>query len=207
VFGSLIGFLLAAAKVSKKRFCRILAYGYTSVVRCTPPIVLLFLVFYGLPVIVETISGVDINDVSTGFFVMIAFSLLFGASSSETFRSAYESIDKGQMEASLMVGLSETQTFFRILLPQCFYVALPNLSNLVIDLIKQGALAYTIGYVDFMGRASLTIANNYGSHARETYIGVAAVFWLISFIIQQSLRWLEKFLGKGRVNIRTAGTE
>ncbi|SDJ14516.1 L-cystine transport system permease protein [Paenibacillus naphthalenovorans] len=159
---------------------------------------MLFVVYYGLPELLMEWFGVDINDIHKGIFVIVTLSLLFAATMSEVMRSAYESIDKGQYEAAVCVGLTPVQAFRRIVLPQCFYVALPNFGNSVIALTKEGALAFTIGFIDITGKANLIVSLNMGAHSREIYLGLAIMYWLISFTLESILKKMEKWVGKGR---------
>lgn len=192
IFGIIFGFLIATAKLSKHKILRILGNGYTNILRCTPSIILLFLVYYGLPEIFQGVFGIDINQMYKGVFVIVTLSLLFSANIAEVMRSAYEAVDKGQYEAGVSIGLTNYQTFKRILLPQCFIVALPNLGNAVIVLFQEGALAFTIGFVDMMGKADLIVSLNYGSHAREIYIGLALIYWMISIVIEKGMSKFER---------------
>lgn len=191
-FGLLLGFLVALAKLSKNKIVRMLGNAYTNVLRCTPSVILLFLVYYGLPEITQGLFGIDINYIYKGIFVIITLTLLFSASMSEVMRSAYEAVDKGQYEAGVSMGLTGPQTFFRILLPQCFVIALPNLGNAIITIIQEGALAFTIGFIDIMGATDLIVARNFGAHAREIYIGLALVYWIISIIIEKGMAKFEQ---------------
>lgn len=201
IFGVLFGFLITMAKLSKYKALRFIGNGYTNVLRCTPSIVLLFLVYYGLPEIFQGLFNIDINQMYKGIFVIVTLSLLFSANIAEVMRSAYEAVDKGQYEAGVSIGLTNIQTFLRILLPQCFIIALPNLGNAVIALFQEGALAFTIGFIDMMGKANLIVSLNYGSHAREIYIGLALIYWMISIIIEKGMSkfetvYKEKILAK-----------
>lgn len=200
-FGSLLGFILARAKVTGRRISRLLADTYVAVMRCTPPIVLLFVVYYGLPELLLSTIGLDINSIEKGIFVLVTFTLLFGATMSEIMRSSYESIDKGQREAAVSIGLSPFQAFYRIVLPQATAVALPNLSNVLINLIKDGSLAFTIGLIDVMGKGTLIISRNFGSYALETYIALALIYWGLTLIIEKTFGVLEKFLSRGKRSI------
>jgi len=200
-FGSLLGFILAKAKVRRHRIPKFLADFYIAALRCTPPIVLLFLVFYGLPMLAQSIFGIDINSSSKSIFVLVAFTLLFAATMAEVMRTAYESVDKGQREAAVSIGMSEIQAFSRITLPQAVVVALPNFGNALINLLKDGSLAYTIGLIDIMGKGTLIINKNYGSYAIETYIALAILYWGITILIENSFRLLEKNLSKGKKSI------
>ena len=156
LFGTLLGFILAAAKIGKSKFARKIANGYTTIIRCTPSIVLLFLVYYGIPAIGNL--SVNLNNIDTAVFVVVTFTLQFAAAMSEVMRSAYQSIDKGQFEAAVSVGLSNSQAYRRIVFPQALVVALPNFGNSLIALLQEGALAYTIGLIDVVGKAKLIIA-------------------------------------------------
>src|SRR5699024_244692 len=138
------------------------ANSYTTILRCTPTIVLLFLVYYGIPAI-GRYFGLYLNDLNTAVFVVIAFSLQFAAIMSEVIRSAYQSVDQGQLEAAVSVGLSKPQAYRRIMFPQAFVVALPNFGNGLLTLLQEGALAYTIGLIDIVGKANLIIASNFNS--------------------------------------------
>jgi L-cystine transport system permease protein len=202
-FGGILGFILAAGKLSKIRPLKFLANGYTTILRCTPSIVLLFVVYYGLPILVASIFHTDINDIQKGIFVIITFSLLFAATISEVMRSAFESVEKGQYEAAVSVGLNPRQAMLRIIFPQCFYVALPNFGNAVIALLKDGALGFTIGFIDIMGKTNLIVSLNYGAHSREIYLGLALIYWIIAIFLERLFRKAEAIFGIGRRVLKT----
>jgi L-cystine transport system permease protein len=197
LFGSFFGFFLAKFKEGKNKFLKIFANTYTYVIRSTPSIILLFIVYYGLPELLNAITGINFNNFSRLFFVVITFTLFFSASMSEVMRSSYNAIDIGQHEAAVSIGLTDFQAFYRIVLPQCMVVALPNLSNSLILLMKEGALAFTIGLIDVMGKGNLIIGKNYGAYALETYIALALIYWTLTIIIEKSFLMLEKRLSKG----------
>ncbi|HEY5583771.1 MAG TPA: amino acid ABC transporter permease [Ruminiclostridium sp.] len=200
-FGSLLGFVLARAKVMGRRIPKLLADCYIATLRCTPPIVLLFIVYYGLPELLMSTIGVNINNVNKIIFVLVTFTLLFGATMSEVMRTAYESIDKGQQEAALSIGLSPYQAFYRIMLPQSVAVALPNFGNALINLMKDGSLAFTVGLIDMMGQGTLIISRNFGSYALETYIALAIIYWSLTILIEKSFGVLEMHLSKGKKSV------
>ncbi|WP_273095530.1 amino acid ABC transporter permease [Dialister succinatiphilus] len=197
--GSILGMLLAWAKLSGHKVIRALADGYTYIIRCTPSIVLLFIVFYGLPKFMEAEFGIDMDNLSRAIFVIITFTLLFGAYVSEVFRSAYETVDWGQYEAAVTIGLSPEQAFFRVMLPQAAVIALPNFGNSVINLMKESALAYTIGLIDLLGRTNLIISKNYGAYGVELYVACLLIYWALSFLIEQAFLRMESYLGRGRL--------
>ena len=201
-FGTILGFVLAVWKLGKNLILRKLAYAFTTAMRCTPSIVLLFLVYYGLPAL-GSIFAFDLNDLSKIFFVVTAFSLSFGNVMSEIIRSSYLAVERGQYEAAVSVGLTRFDAFRRIILPQASVVALPNIINSILTLLKEGSLAYTIGLIDVMGKANLLIAMNYEAHALETLLALSFIYWSISIIIENANGLLEQKLSKGRTFIKT----
>ncbi|MEK5424480.1 amino acid ABC transporter permease [Viridibacillus sp. FSL R5-0477] len=202
LLGSFFGLLLAIAKLSSSRIAQKLANGYTTIMRCTPSIVLLFLVYYGVPALAENF-GLNFHDIDTAIFVIVTFTLQFAAIMSEVIRSSYGSIDKGQYEAAVSVGLTPFQAYRRIIFPQALVVALPNLGNGMIALLQEGALAYTIGLIDVVGKANLIIASNINAHALEIFIALAIIYWVLSLIIEKFFSILEKFFSKGKKTLET----
>ncbi|WP_318150406.1 amino acid ABC transporter permease [Streptococcus parasuis] len=198
VIGSLLGALLAWGQLYGDEVIVSISKGYVFVLRCTPPIVLLFMVFYGLPEFLEWWLGLDVNGWSRAVFVITAMTLLYAATISEVFKSAYLAVPNGQMEAGLSIGLTEFQTFQRILLPQAFRFALPNISNAILNLLKDTALAYTIGLADIMGAGNLLIGRNLGNYSLETYTAVAVVYWTLALLLALGNQFLENALETGR---------
>lgn len=192
-FGSLLGALLAAGKIRKGKVGQFLANLYIYVIRCIPSIVLLFLVYYGLPELLN-VFGININDADKAFFVITTFSLLFAATMAEVFRSAYEAVDRGQREAAVSVGLTEFQAFYRIVLPQCIRVAIPNFTNALVNLMKEGSLAYTIGLIDIMGKGQLIIGQNQGSYSLEVYLALFILYWVLTVLIEKGAALWERGL-------------
>ena len=202
ILGTIFGFILAAMKLGKSKIAQKTANFYTTILRCTPSIVLLFLVYYGVPALADNF-GLYLHDLNTAVFVIITFTLQFAAIMSEVIRSAYESIEKGQFEAAVSVGLSPFQAYRRIIFPQALVVGLPNFGNGLIALLQEGSLAYTIGLIDIVGKANLIIAANYNTHALEIFIALAIVYWVLSILIEKSFEKIEKVFSKGKQTINT----
>lgn len=200
VFGGLIAVLLAAMNLSKNKVLKFLAGLYIQITRCTPAIVLLFIVFYGIPKFFSVLFGINLYFWPKIIFVVIALSLLYGATLSEIIRSSYLAVGKGQMEAGLSVGLSKFQVLRRIIMPQAIVYALPNFGNSIISLLKEGSLAFTIGLVDVMGAGNLIISRNYGGYGLETYIALTIIYWTVTILIEQIFKALEKHFSRGRIN-------
>ncbi|WP_102693263.1 amino acid ABC transporter permease [Rummeliibacillus pycnus] len=202
IFGILVGLLLATMKLGNRRILKKIATGYTTIMRCTPSIVLLFLVYYGIPAIVANFN-INLHNIDTAIFVVITFTLQFAAIMSEVIRSAYEAIDRGQYEAAVSVGLTPFQAYRRIIFPQALVVALPNFGNGMITLLQEGSLAYTIGLIDVVGKANLLIAANLNAHALEIYIALAVIYWILSILIERVFNALEKLFSKGKKTLET----
>lgn len=202
VFGGLLGLLLARAKIKRGKISKVLADIYIYVTRCIPSIVMLFVVYYGLPELLLTF-GIDINHAGKALFVIVTFSILFASAMCEVFRSAYLSVDAGQTEAALSIGMTGWQAFYRIVLPQCTIYALPNFANMLVNLMKEGALAYTIGLIDIMGEGQLLIGRNQGSYVLETYLALTILYWILTIVIEKIFKELEKKLSKGRKLVTT----
>jgi L-cystine transport system permease protein len=126
------------------------------------------------------------------FFVILTFTLFLGASLSEMMRASYLAVARDQFEAALSLGLTAFQAFRRIVLPQAFFYSLPNLGNTVIYLLKEGALGYTIGLTDVMGKAYLMNVDSYSVHALGIYISLALIYWPVALILERIFKKLEE---------------
>lgn len=191
LIGGLTGFVFAAFKVSKSRILRAIGNVYTAIFRSIPPVVLLFLVYYGIPMLSESIFGISLRKRNVLFFVVITVSFLATASISEIMRSAYKSVDAGQYEAAVSIGLSPWQALKRIVFPQTIYHALPSFGNLVIYLIKEGSLGFTIGLVDIFGKANTLNQNSYSNYILEIYLSLALIYWLVAIAVERILKLIE----------------
>lgn len=194
LFGSLLGGIITRGQLSQDDTIKKLANSYIFVIRCTPPVVLLFLVFYGLPEFLKWWLGINVESWSRASFTLISMVLLFAATAAEIFKSAYLAIPYGQTEAGLSIGLNSWQTFFRIIFPQAFRVALPNLTTAILNLMKDMALAYTIGLVDIMGQTNLLISRNMGNYSLEAYTAVAIIYWGLALLVTFLSHIIEKNL-------------
>ena len=201
IVGVGIGFLLARGMLSKHKWKNRIAGFIINAFRCTPSIVMLFVVFYGLPTLFWALFKVDINDWSKVFYVVTALGLLFSASAAEIMRSSYLAVPAGQREAALTSGLTEAEAFRRITLPQSFVISIPNLGNSFIVLLKEGSLAFTIGLIDVMGKGNLIISLNYGAYALETYIALTIIYWTLTILLEQIFKKIEKHFSKGRKSL------
>jgi len=138
--GLVLALLTALARLSSNKFLQQIARVYVWVIRGTPLLVQLFIIFYGLPEI-----GVTLNPLVSS---LIGFVLSVGAYNSEIMRAAILSIPKAQWEAAASLGMTRRQTLRRIVLPQAARVSIPPLSNSFISLVKDTSLAAEITVID-----------------------------------------------------------
>ena len=136
------------------------------------------------------------ESVNPFWYAVIVFSLNTIALLAEVFRSALMSIDKGQMEAGVSVGLTEWQTYRQIIIPQALVVALPAVSNITVNLIKGTSLAFLMTVKDVLAIGK--IAASYGYNYIEAYLDVFVVYIIVCTIVQLVYRIAEKRIGAFR---------
>lgn len=188
--GLVIAIFTALARISSSRILRGTARAYVSIIRGTPLLVQLFIIFYGLPTI-----GVVIDPFPSA---VIGFSLNVGAYASEIIRAAILSIPKGQWEAAYSIGMNYSQALRKIVLPQAARVSVPPLSNSFIGLVKDTSLAATILVAETFRRAQEIASTNY--EFLFVYVMAALVYWIICFILSifqgRIEKRLDRFVGK-----------
>lgn len=185
VFGLIFGLLGATAKLSNIWPLKQLANLYTTVVRGAPELLVVFAIFYGGDIIVSFIAKevfayrgrIDLGSFWPG---VAALSFMFGAYATEVFRMAIGEIPKGQWESAQSLGMRPTQTFFRIILPQMWIVALPSLGNLFLVLLKDTALVSLIGLKDLIYYSSRAAQS---TQEPFTFYLVAALIYLCLTIV------------------------
>lgn len=197
LFGWLFGLVFTFARVSKHKVLSSAIAVCTTVIRGIPTVVFLYLIYFGLPVLLRGIAGIEISQWEKTTFVIIAMAFETAISSSEMFRSAYNSLDKGQLEAAHALGMTRVQRFRRIIFPQGLYVILPNLTSATLALIQATSLVYTLGVMDVLGKARQINSNEFGLKSLESYIAVALIYWAFSFVITRLFKLLEHWFGRG----------
>jgi len=184
--GMVIALAVAMIRIAKIRVLDQICRFYVWVVRGTPLLVQLFIIYYGLPRL-----GVMFDSFTAA---IIAFSLNEGAYLSETMRAAILSVPEGQTEAGYTVGMSYLQIMRRIVLPQAFRVAFPPMFNDLISLTKDTSLAASITVAE-MFRAAQRIAAR-TMEPLIMYIEVAIIYLLICTILSRVQVWGEKKLSR-----------
>ena len=187
--------LLALGQIYKVRGVRTFSVVYLAFIRATPPI-LLILFFYSLfPSLLNQIfkslgSQVDVFKFNPLYYAFIIYSLMTTGSLSEILRSAILTVDKGQLEAAQAIGLRNFQTYRRIVFPQALRSALPNLANLVINLVKGTSLVFVMTVKDITALAKIEASHSY--QYSESYLVIFVIYLIICGLIQWIFRGLEK---------------
>lgn len=191
IFTIVIGIIIALLKIWKVPFITPLLKVYSSFARSNPGIVHIFLVYYGLPAILQTI-GIDITGLSRVVYSIVALVLYSAPFFAIAIEAAYKSVPESQFNAAKSIGMTRSQMMKRIILPQVVPIALPNLGNAWIDLLQDTSLLFTIGLIDLMGQADIIIANNFGINQLEVYVGIALIYWVLTGLITLFISLLEK---------------
>ncbi len=184
--GLVLALFVALARMSSVRPVAAVARFYISLIRGTPLLVQLFIVFYALP---------ELNIVIDPFpAAVIAFSLNVGGYAAEVIRAAILSVERGQWEAAEALGLSYPQTLRLIVLPQAARIAVPPLSNTLISLVKDTSLASTILVTELLRVAQLAAAPTFDFFA---LYGVAALYyWVLCLVLGFAQTRLETRLAR-----------
>lgn len=198
LFGFILALLLTSARMSKIYPLRWLATIYVEVMRATPMLVQLFVVYYVL------LGDISLPSFKLFGFIrferlvpgVIALSLNSAAYLSEIIRSGIQSIDHGQTEAARSLGLSQMQNMFHIILPQAIRNILPSIANEFVTIIKESSICYTIGVQEIMS-AVTTAQSSY--QIAEPLIIAAALYFCLTFPTSKIIAYFERRMSRGNV--------
>lgn len=194
----IIGLIGASSKLSNIKALRYIATAYTTLIRSVPDLVIMLLLFYslqlGLNQITEALQmdQIDINPFVAG---VITLAFIYGAYFTETFRGAFQSVSRGQIEAAMAYGMTPWQVFHRVLFPQMMRFALPGIGNNWQVLIKATALVSIIGLTDIV-----KITQDAGRSTMQLFffsIVAAAIYLAITTVSNLILIWLERHYSAG----------
>lgn len=184
---------LALERIHKVKGVTGFSVVYLTFIRSTPPI-LLILFFYSLfPSLINQVlkaSGFNVFDINPIYYAFVIFGLMTTGSLSEIIRSSLLTVNKGQLEAALAIGLTKKQAYLRIIFPQAIKQALPNLCNLVINLVKGTSLVFVMTVKDITAIAKVEAA--YGYHYFESYFVIFVIYIVICGLIQYAFKVLER---------------
>lgn len=183
-FGICLGLIIALGRLSGKLWLELPLRAYVEVWRDVPLIVQLLVIYFTLP---------QIGIVLPGFWAgVLGLSLNMGAYLSEVFRAAIQSIDSGQREAGLSIGMSRTMIYGRVILPQALRIAIPTVGGYFISLLKDSSLVSFIAVNELLRHGSILINNTFRS--MEIYLMVAMIYFVMSFVASRGVIWIERIL-------------
>ena len=184
--GLVLALVVALLRLSSNRVLSWVGRAYVSLIRGTPLLVQLFVIFYGMPAV-----GVRIDPWPSA---IIAFSMNVGGYAAEVVRAAILSVPKGQWEAGWTVGMSPARSLRRIILPQAARVSVPPLSNTFISLVKDTSLASLILVTEMFRRAQEIAA--FSNEFMTVYLEAAIIYWLFCTVLATGQDALEKRLDR-----------
>lgn len=204
IIGWILGLGIALIRKANIAIIAQVCAVFVSFMRGVPMVILLYIAYYALPILIYNYGlsigvEIDVNAVPPVIYAITALLLDQAAYSSEIFRSALSAVDEGQMEAAYSVGMTKTQALVRIIFPQAFAIAIPNLGGLFLGLVKGTSLAYYVGVYEITATANLLAmpALNF----IESYIMTTIVYEVISFIINKLFRYSENRLKRFRTGM------
>ncbi|MDQ0194936.1 amino acid ABC transporter permease [Paenibacillus wynnii] len=193
-----IAFLMAVSKIYNVRILKNLVTIYVSCIRGTPVILQILIIYSLFPSLINAFAkgtGMNFNvfDVNPIIYAYIVFTLNTSAGLSEIFRSALLTVSRGQLEAAYAAGMTTVQAYRRIILPQALVVALPNICNLTINLIKLTSLAFVMTVKDITAIAK--IEASYGYNYIESYLDIFFIYIIVCSITQLLFALVERYFG------------
>tara|TARA_Y100001936_G_scaffold92859_1_gene91407 strand:+ start:417 stop:1091 length:675 start_codon:yes stop_codon:yes gene_type:complete len=190
-FGIFVGVFFAVLRTSNSKVLYFISYYYSYIFRGTPLLVQIFIIYFGLAQVEwirESFLWVFLKEPYS--CAILAFTLNTGAYSSEIFRSAFETINKGIVEAGKGLGLNKINIFFKIKLPIAIRQSLPAYGNEMILMLKGTSLASTVTLLDLTGVAKHIISTTF--RPVEVFIIAGSIYLLMTFIIHNLIKFLEK---------------
>ena len=181
------GLALALMRLSRSRPLRFLSGAYIEIIRGTPLLVQLFIIYYGLPQ-----YGIRLEAFAAG---VIGLSMNYSAYLAEVYRAGILAIDKGQWEAGGSVGLSRAALLQCIVIPQAARIVIPPIGNYFISMLKDSALVSTISIVELMRAAQLRVAITF--RAMDIYLVAALIYFLMSYPCSVLIQYFERRASRG----------
>lgn len=190
---------IATARLRKYKIGSKLGTVYVSFMRGTPMVLQILIIYSILPSLLNAfckkfLPFVNVFDLNPIIYAFVVFTLNTIATLSEIFRSALQTVDMGQYEAALSFGLTHSQAYRRIVIPQALVSALPNMSDLNVALIKNTSLAFLMTVKDITAVAK--IQASYGFNYIESYLDILVIYIILCSLVQIAYRLIEKSMRK-----------
>lgn len=189
LFAMVLGLTIALLRNNKIIIVDAIFSLFISLFRGIPSVVLLFIIYYGLPQIFPVLKHMGATTAA-----IVCFSLKYSAYLAEIFRAGLASVDPGQKEAGLTSGLSTIQVYRNLILPQALVNALPNTGNMFISLLKDSSVAFFVGVQELLAAGKMLTASSFLYF--ETYLAVGIVYWLTVVAYSWLQKQLERKLSK-----------
>lgn len=183
------GLLIALMRLSRSRLLAVAARWYVEIVRGTPALTQLFLIYFGL-----ASAGIVLSAFTAA---VIGLGLNYAAYMSEVYRGGIAAVHKGQREAALAIGMTERRALRVIILPQAVRIVVPPMANYAVSLLKDTSVASLISAPELMLRAR-DLSSEYFT-PMELYLLAGGMYLVMAYPLTQGTGWLERRLGKGRV--------
>ena len=187
IFSLPLGLLVAFGRMSKNGMIRNLVKVYISIMRGTPLMLQLMVVYFGP----YYLFGIKVGSSYRLWATFIGFTVNYAAYFAEIHRSGIQSMPVGQYEAAYILGYSRIQTFFRIILPQVIKRILPSITNEVITLVKDTSLAFTLSVVEMFSVAKALAASQ---TSMIPFVAAGLFYYIFNLIVAGGMEWLEKKL-------------
>ena len=187
IFSLPLGLLVAFGRMSKNVMIWNLVKVYISIMRGTPLMLQLMVVYFGP----YYLFGIKVGSSYRLWATFIGFTVNYAAYFAEIYRSGIQSMPVGQYEAAYILGYSRIQTFFRIILPQVIKRILPSITNEVITLVKDTSLAFTLSVVEMFSVAKALAASQ---TSMIPFVAAGLFYYIFNLIVAGGMEWLEKKL-------------
>lgn len=199
IIGFFIGLAVMLIRENKVKGLNSIANGYVSFFRGTPAIMHIMLIYFGIPLLLDSIFvslhiSFQTSSIPIIVFVLFALSLTAGAYLSEIIRSGISSVEKGQMEAAYSIGMSTFQAMKRILFPQALAKSIPNLTNISVGFLHLTSIAFLVSQKELTGTANIVASSNL--KFLESFIAAGIIYWGLSVIIEGVSHLIEKRVKK-----------
>lgn len=204
-FGWIFGIAIALIRINRIKGLSRLFAVYVSFMRSVPLVIIMFFIYYAIPTFIAYYRfehGLSVASVAGNksiIYPIIAMSISEAAFASETFRSSLLAIPHDQLESAKSIGMTTLQACFRIIFPQAFVIALPNMGGLFIGLIKNSTLAYYSGVVEITGMAYTLASPSY--QFLEAFFLIAVIYETLSFVFSKLFRTFEQKMSKYKKGI------
>jgi len=192
VFGALLislilGLVIAIIRVKKIPVLSQIAKLYISIVRGTPLLLQILIVYYGFTLLfMSTIPNFSAASIDLRIYAILSLGFYQASYTSEIIRGALESVNKGEIEAAQAAGMTYWQTLRRIIIPEALEIALPGLVNSLINLLKGTSLIFSIGVIDMYAQAKIIAGRTF--RYLEGYVALAIIYWLLTIFLEQVVK-------------------